>query len=381
MHPETIAIHVGQACDQLTGAVAAPIHLSTTFERAEDGGFPSGFVYGRDGNPNRHSLEACLAALEGGVEAAAFASGMAAITAAIESLPTGLPRRLVLPDDMYFGIRALIDETDIGARFDWVAVDMTDLAAVKAACAEPTGLVWMETPSNPLIKIVDIEAVARIARAAGALVAVDNTWATPLLQRPFALGADIVVHSLTKYVGGHSDVMIGAVVLRENGPQLTLLRAIQNHKGAVPSPFDCWLALRGMQSLSARMRVHCANAELVAQFLAGHPAVAAVHYPALESHPGHAVAKRQMRSFGGMLAFEVHGGREEAMRFAAGLQLITRATSLGGTHTLIEHRASVEGPQTMAPEGLLRLSVGLEHPDDLIADLVAAFAACSVSRS
>lgn len=374
MHPDTIAIHVGQACDRLTGAVAAPIHLSTTFERAEDGGFPSGFVYGRDGNPNRHSLETCLAALEGGAEAVAFASGMAAITAAIESLPPELPRRLVLPDDMYFGIRALVDETDIGTRFEWVAVNMTDLDAVRAACVQPTGLVWMETPSNPLIKIVDVQAVARIAHEVGALVLVDNTWATPLLQRPFDLDADVVVHSLTKYAGGHSDVMIGAVVVRESGVQLTRLRAIQNHKGAIPSPFDCWLALRGMQSLSARMRVHCANAALIAQFLAAHPAVAAVHYPGLESHPGHGVAKRQMRDFGGMLAFEVHGGREEAMRFAAGLQLITRATSLGGTHTLIEHRASVEGPQTMAPEGLLRLSVGLEHPDDLIADLAAALA-------
>jgi cystathionine gamma-synthase len=372
MRPETIAVHVGQECDRVSGAIATPINLSTTFERAGDGSYPSGFVYGREGNPNRRSLETCLAALEGGAEAVAFASGMAAIAAAIESLPAGRPRRLVLPDDMYFGIRGLLDETDIGSRFECSVVDMTDLAAVEASCTQPAGIVWIETPSNPLIKIVDIAAVARIAHRAAAVVVVDNTWATPLLQLPFELGADVVVHSLTKYVGGHSDVMIGAVVVRESAAQAANLRVIQRHKGSIPSPFDCWLALRGLQTLSARMRVHCDNAGALAQFLATHPAVAAVHYPGLESHAAHALAARQMKCFGGMLSFEVKGGSAEAMRVAANLRLITRATSLGGTHTLIEHRASVEGPQTMAPEGLLRLSVGLEHPDDLIADLQVA---------
>lgn len=372
MRPETIAIHAGQAVDPTSGAIATPICLSTTFVRAGDGTFSSGFEYGRDNNPNRHGLETCLAMLEGGASAITFASGMAAICAAIESLPSGKPQRLVLPDDMYFGIRSLIDATDIGRRFAWTAIDMTDLAAVEAACSEPTGLVWIETPSNPLIKVADIAAVAAIARRAGALVAVDNTWATPLLQKPFELGADIVVHSLTKYVGGHSDVMIGAVVMKVDGAQADALRAIQKHKGSIPSPFDCWLALRGLQTLSARMRVHCENASEVARYLAGHAKVAAVYYPGLASDPCHAIASRQMSDFGGMLAFIVKGGRAEAMQVAANLRLITRATSLGGTHTLIEHRASVEGPNTMAPEGLLRLSVGLEHHDDLVADLRCA---------
>jgi cystathionine gamma-synthase len=372
MRAETIAIHTGQSIDPASGAIANPICLSTTFERAGDGSFPHGYEYGRDNNPNRHSLEICLAALEGGEEAIAFASGMAAISAAIESLPIDRPRRLVLPDDMYFGIRALLDETDIGQRFSWVAVDMTDLAAVEAACAQPIGMVWIETPSNPLIKIVDIAAVSRIGRAAGAVIAVDNTWATPLLQRPFELGADLVVHSLTKYVGGHSDVMIGAVVSKRNGAQIEHMRAIQKHKGAIPSPFDCWLALRGMQSLSPRMRMHCDNALTIAKFLDKHPQVSEVYYPGLASHPGHIIASRQMQNFGGMLSFIIKGGRAQALQVTANLRLIARATSLGGTHTLIEHRASVEGPNTMAPEGLLRLSVGLEHADDLIADLQAA---------
>lgn len=374
MHPQTLAIHVGQECDPVTGAIAAPIYLSTTFQRAADGSFPSGFEYSRDDNPNRRSLETCLCALEGGTEAVSFASGMAAIAALIESLPDYVPHRLVLPDDIYFGVRSLLNETDIGRRFEWVTVDMTDLESVRLACAQPTGMVWIETPSNPLVKIVDVAAVTEIAHSAGAVAVVDNTWATPLLQQPFELGADFAVHSLTKYIGGHSDVMIGAVVAKASGPQTTALRAIQKHKGSVPSPIDCWLALRGIQSLAARMQVHCANAQAIAQFLANHPAVSVVHYPGLPSHPGAKIAARQMKSFGGMLSFEIVGGRDEAMQVAGALRLVTRATSLGGTHSLIEHRASVEGPQTKAPESLLRMSVGLEHAGDLIADFEQALA-------
>ncbi|CAN7490817.1 aminotransferase class I/II-fold pyridoxal phosphate-dependent enzyme [Phenylobacterium sp. LjRoot225] len=372
MHPETLAIHAGRKSDQATGAVTAPIHLSTTFERAADGSFPSGFEYSRDDNPNRRMLETCLAALEGGEEAIVFSSGMAAITAVIESLPPEHPRRLLLPDDMYFGIRSLLNETDLGARFDRAVVDMTDLDAVEAACAAPTGIVWIETPSNPLLKIVDISTVADIAHRAGAVVVVDNTWATPLLQRPFELGADLIVHALTKYIGGHSDLMIGGVVARHAGRHGAALRAAQKHKGAIPSPFECWLALRGMQSLAPRMNAHCSNAMAIAKFLSGHPAVSAVHYPGLPDHPGFGIASEQMTAFGGMLSFEVKGGRAEAMKVAASLKLITRATSLGGTHSLIEHRASVEGPETRAPENLLRLSVGLEHAQDLVADLQEA---------
>jgi cystathionine gamma-synthase len=370
MHLDTIAVHAGRSIDSATGALAPPIHLSTTFERDADGSFSRGFQYIREDNPNRQSLESCLAALEGGAAAVAFASGMAAISAAIEALGSRNRGRLVLPTDMYFGVRSLISDTDLGQTLDVTTIDMSDLAGVERACSESKpGLVWVETPSNPLVSIVDIAKISAIARAHGAAVAVDNTWPTPLLQRPLELGADLVVHSLTKYMGGHGDVMSGAVIVREDGEHLRALRSIQYNRGAVPSPFDCWLALRGAGSLSARMAVHCAGAMAVARFLETQSTVTAVHYPGLESHAGHEIASRQMRAFGGMLSFEVRGGRDEAMAVAAALTLFTRATSLGGNHSLVEHRTSIEGPDSIAPEGLLRLSIGLEHVDDLIADL------------
>lgn len=370
MHAETVAVHGGRVIDRSTGAVTPPIHLSTTFERSADGGYERGFEYSRDDNPNRHSLETCLTLLEGGAGAVAFGSGMAAITAVLEALPAGRRRRVVLPDDMYFGIRALLAETDIPERFEIAIADMTSLESVARVCGErQPGLVWIETPSNPLVKVTDVAAIAAMAREAGAFTCVDNTWATPLLQQPLALGADLALHAVTKYLGGHGDLMAGAVVVREDGDFLTNLRRWQRHKGAVPSPFDCWLALRGLQSLAPRMRTHCENAAAVARFLSEHPAVKVVHFPGLPADPGHVLAKRQMRDFGAMLSFEVYGGRPEAFAVAATVRLITRATSLGGAHSLIEHRASVEGPNTKAPEALLRLSVGLEHPDDLKADL------------
>ena len=371
MHLETLAVHAGRTVDRETGAVTAPIHLSTTYERPVDGGFPSGFVYSRDSNPNRAMLETCIAALEGCENAVAFASGMAAITAAIESLPTDRPRRLLMPEAIYFGIWPLLEATDIAQRFEVSAIDMADLGAVRRACAEfKPGLVWIETPSNPCLDITDIAAVTALANESGAYVAVDNTWATPVLQRPASLGADLVVHALTKYLGGHSDVMLGAIVAREPGPYLKNIRSAQVNKGAVPSPFECWLALRGIQSLVPRFKAHCRNAQAVAEFLLTHRAVKAVHYPGLPQHPAHELALRQMKGVGGgMLSFEVEGGRSSAMAVANALRIFIRATSLGGTHSLVEHRASVEGPRTRAPEGLLRLSIGLEHPDDLIADL------------
>jgi cystathionine gamma-synthase len=373
MRLETAAIHAGRAIDPATGAVTLPIHLSTTFERAPDGTYPHDFVYSRNDNPNRRALETCLAALEGGAQAIAFASGMAAIAAVIESLPPDRPQRIVLPDDMYYGIRTLLAATDLGARFDVVTVDMTDLDAVaRAVASAPTGIVWIETPSNPLVHVSDIASLTRIAHDAGAIVAVDNTWATPVLQRPLALGADVSVHAVTKYLGGHSDVMLGAVVVADESPLLTNVLAWQKYKGAVPSPFECWLALRGIESIVPRMQLHCANAQAVARFLADHPRVEAVHYPGLPSDPGHAIAARQMSAFGGMLSFDVAGGADAAMAVAAKVRIIIRATSLGGTHSLIEHRASVEGPTTMAPPNLLRLSVGLEHIDDLTEDLAQA---------
>lgn len=383
MRIETRAIHAGRNVDPVTGAVSVPIHLSTTFERSADGSFPSGFEYCRDSNPTRNAFETAIASLEGvalaeGATAIAYASGMAAITALIEAHPAR-GNRIVVAEDMYFGIRSLIDETDIGRRFEFVTVDMCDLARLRAALDEaPTRLVWLESPSNPLIRLADIGAICETAHAAGALAVVDNTLSTPFLQRPLELGADAVIHSATKYIGGHSDLMAGVVVLPQGSPLEHPLRMIQKHKGSVAAPFDCWLALRGLQTLGVRMRAHCDGAGKVAEALAAHPAVMTVLYPGLEEHPGRAFAEKQMAGYGGMLSFIVHGGAAAAMAVAAKLQLITRATSLGGAHSLIEHRASVEGPRTMAPGGLLRVSVGLEHPQDIIDDLLQALAVISV---
>ncbi|ULA64709.1 MAG: Cystathionine gamma-synthase [Nitrospira sp.] len=370
MHLETIAVHSGRTVDPSTGALAPPIHLSTTFERDEDGNFSRGFDYSRQDNPNRHSLETCLAALEGGTAAVAFPSGMAAISAVIEALHLTHPGRLILPQDMYFGIRSLLTDTEFGRKLDVTFVDMTGLPAIERACAgRAIGAIWIETPSNPLVSVADIAEIVNIAKAHGAVTCVDNTWATPLLQRPLELGADVVVHSLTKYIGGHSDVMAGAVVVREDGAHLEEMRAMQRHRGILLSPFDCWMALRGVATLSARMAVHCSNAMQLARHLEGHPKISAVHYPGLPSHSGHRIAAKQMNAFGGMLSIVLRGGRKNAMAVATTLQVFTRATSLGGNHSLIEHRASIEGLSTMAPEGLLRLSIGLEHVDDLRADL------------
>jgi cystathionine gamma-synthase len=369
---ETLAVHAGHSIDESTGAVMPPIHLSTTFERAPDGSFPSGYLYSRSANPNRRALEECLARLEGGAAALAFASGSAATMSVFQALAPG--DHVLAPDDAYYGTGHLLRETfgpwGLTASF----VDMTDLSAVAAALRPETRLVWAETPSNPLVRITDLRAVADLAHQAGALFACDNTWATPVLQRPLALGADLVMHSTTKYLGGHSDVLGGALVLREEGPLHARLKKLQEYGGAVAAPFDCWLVMRGVRTLALRMAAHSDNALAVARFLAAHPDVSAVHYPGLPGDPGHAVAARQMSRFGGMLSFEVPGGRAEAFAVAARLRIFTRATSLGGPESLIEHRASIEGPTTRAPENLLRCSIGLEHPDDLIEDLERALA-------
>ncbi|WP_129629138.1 trans-sulfuration enzyme family protein [Candidatus Oscillochloris fontis] len=370
MKLETMAIHMGQTPDPTTGAVIPPIHLSTTFERAEDGSFPQGYIYTRLGNPNRTMLEECLAALEGGAECAAFSSGQAAAMSVFQTLRPG--DHVVAPDDAYHGVTRLLRELMTTWGVEYTLVDMNDPANVQAALRPNTRLVWMETPSNPLLKVADIAAVAAIAHAAGALCAVDNTWATPILQRPLDLGADLVIHATTKYLGGHSDVLGGAVIGREVGPVWERLRFLQANGGAVPSPFDCWLILRGVRTLAYRMRAHCAHASQIAGFLAQHPQIEAVHYPGLPDHPGHGVAARQMRDFGGMLSIQVRGGEAAAMRVAARVKIFTRATSLGGAESLIEHRASVEGPHSTTPANLLRLAVGLEHPDDLLADLEQA---------
>lgn len=370
MRIETLAVHAGAQVDPATGAVAPAIYPSTTFERDADGSFPHGHVYTRSSAPNRSALEASLAALEGGAAAVAFASASAATAAIFQSLAPG--QHVVAPVDAYFGTGKLLRDVFAGWGLESTFVDMTDLRAVEAAVRPTTRLLWAESPSNPLWKISDLVRLGAIAKTVGARFVVDNTTATPILQSPFKHGADVVVHATTKYLGGHTDVLGGALVVRERGPWLDRLRLLQTSGGAVPSPFDCWLVLRGIRTLPYRVRAHSANALQVATFLASHPRVEAVHYPGLLSHPGHEVARRQMSMFGGMLSLQVRGGADAAMAVAAKVRLFTRATSFGGTESLLEHRASIEGPGTTTPPNLLRVSVGLEHPDDLIEDLTQA---------
>ncbi|MEY2491025.1 MAG: cystathionine gamma-synthase [Verrucomicrobiota bacterium] len=366
---ETLAVHAGHAIDAATGAVAAPIHLSTTFERNPEGGYPHGYSYGRSGNPTRQALEEGLAALEGGEDAAAFGSGLAASSAILQALGPG--DHVVAPTDVYHGMTKLLREIFIRWGLEVSFVDMTKPDEIKQAVRPLTKLFWVETPSNPRLKITDIVRVVEMAHAAGAICACDNTWA-PIVQRPFDLGADLVVHATTKYLGGHSDVTGGVVIAKTKTEFFERVREIQTTGGAVPSPFDCWLILRGMRSLPWRMRAHSENAIKVATWLADHPRVEAVHYPGLESHAGHEIAARQMSAFSGMLSFEVHGGREAALAVGAKTEIFIRATSLGGVESLIEHRASIKGEDPRTPQGLLRLSIGLEHPDDLIEDLAEA---------
>jgi len=366
-HIETLAVHEGQAIDAATGAVTPPIHLSTTFERQADGSYPHGFDYTRSGNPNRAALETAVAALEGGADAAAFASGSVAMMAVLQALKPG--DHVIAPGDMYFGIQRLLREVFGPWGLAISFIDMTNLDDLRQALRPETRLVIVETPSNPQLKITDIRAVTDLAHAAGAAVIVDNTIPTPVLQRPFLQAADLVVHASTKYLGGHSDVLGGVIVAREATPLFEQISLIQTIGGAVPSPFDCWLTLRGIQTLPVRVRAQSSHAQHVAEFLANHSAVEAVLYPGLPTHEAFETAVRQMAGGGGLLSILVRGDAETAMAVAAHVQLFTRATSFGGTHSLIEHRASIEAPGTLTPPNLLRLSIGLEHPADLIADL------------
>ena len=372
LRPETLSVHTGNEADPATGAVAPPIHLATTFRHGASGERVAGYEYQREGNPTNDRLREALAALEGGEDAITFASGMAAISTLLESLPNGA--RLLIPDDCYTGLRMLCAEYLPERGIDAVMVDMSDLDAVRTACTPGTAMVWIETPSNPRMTISDIAALTGIAHTAGALAVVDNTFATPLLQRPLALGADIVMHSTTKYFGGHSDVLGGALVFARRDDEFAKVAHRVHITGATLAPFSAWLILRGCRSLGARMAMHCTNARAVAEFLAAQPQVERVNYPGLASHPGHAVAARQMRDFGGMMSIELRGGREAALALAAKVRIFTNATSLGGCESLIEHRASVEGPNPRSPQNLLRMSVGLEHVDDLIEDLRQALA-------
>jgi cystathionine gamma-synthase len=371
---ETLAIHAGRRVDPTTGAVREPLHLSTTFERDADGAYPRGYDYTRSGNPNRTSLERAVAALEHGADAVAFASGSAATLAVFNLAAPG--GRIVCGRDCYHGtakqLREIVPKWGVDVEF----VDTTDLAAVEIALTRPTSLLWFESPTNPMLQVSDIAALVEMAHARGALVGCDNTFASPVLQRPLALGADFVMHSTTKYLGGHSDVLGGIVVASATGRELDAVRLYQGVAGPVPSPFDCWMILRSLATLPLRVRHQSATALALARFLHADPRVARVHYAGLPDHPGHEIAVRQMDGgFGGVLSMEVPGGREAALAVAARVRIFTRATSLGGVESLIEHRASIEGPRSQTPQGLLRLSVGLEHPDDLIADLDQALGA------
>jgi len=375
---ETLAIHAGQDPDPVTGAVIPPIYQTSTFAQDGVGGARGGYEYSRTANPTRTALEECLAALEGGARALAFASGMAAEDCLLR-VACKPGDHLIIPSDAYGGTFRLLDKVLSQWGITYQAVPLHDIGAVTAAlAARPARLVWAESPTNPLLSVPDLSALAAAAHAHGALLVADNTFASPYLQRPLSLGADAVVHSTTKYLGGHSDVVGGAVIV--NDPELAAgLAFTRNATGGVPGPLDCWLTLRGIKTLAVRMDRHCANAARVAEMLASHPAVSRVYYPGLPSHPGHEVAAKQMRGFGGMVSFQVAGGRERAIETCGRTRLFTLGESLGGVESLIEHpaqmtHASAAGSALEVPADLIRLSVGIEDATDLIADLRQALA-------
>ncbi|MEB3291120.1 MAG: PLP-dependent transferase [Leptolyngbya sp.] len=371
MYFETQALQAGYSLDPSTGALVPPIHLSTTFERQADGSYPGGYIYGRTGNPNRNALEATLATLEQGTAAAMFSSGSVATLSLLQTLRAG--DHVVAPRFVYFGVQQILAKILEPWGLHYTLVDTTDPGAVAAALRPTTRLILIETPSNPQLAITDIGAIADLAHAIGAYLACDNTLASPVLQTPLTLGADFVIHATTKYLAGHSDVIGGAVVTRQVNPLFEQLRLIQGVGGAVPSPFDCWLTQRGLQTLALRVRAQSEGALTISRWLTQHPAIEAVLYPGLEDHPGHAIAQAQMvGGYGGLLSVLVKGGRSAALRVAAHTRLFTQATSFGGPHSTLEHRASVEAPDSGTPENLLRLSIGLEHPEDLRADLEAS---------
>ena len=370
---ETLAIHAGQEPDPTAGAVTVPIYQTSTFAQ-EAVGKHKGYEYARTGNPTRTALETCLAALEGGAWGLAFASGMAATDAVAHLLSSG--DHVVMADDIYGGTYRLFARVFDRAGIELTAVDMRDPANVRAALTKSTKLVWMESPTNPMLKIVDIAAVAAVARDAGALAVVDNTFASPYLQQPLGMGADLVLHSTTKYIGGHSDV-VGGALIGNDADLRDRLAFIQNAAGGVPGPFDSWLVLRGAKTLAVRMERHSDNAQAIAEWLAQHEKVARVNYPGLPTHEGHDVARRQMRSFGGMLSFELKDGEAAAMRAVSRTRIFALAESLGGVESLIEvplamTHGSVKGTKLAPPAGLVRLSVGIESVDDLVTDLAQA---------
>ncbi len=371
----TRAIHAGQPPDPTTGSVIVPIHATSTYAQDGVGGLRDGFEYSRTGNPTRTALETCLAALEGGRHGRAFASGMAATDAVLRA--TCRPGdHVVLPNDAYGGTFRLIDKVFRHWGLEHTPVPLEDVDAVRAALRPTTRLVWCETPTNPLLNIADIAALAEVAHEGGARLVVDNTFASPYLQTPLSLGADLALHSTTKYLGGHSDVVGGAVVT-DDGALDEQVGFLQNGAGAIPGPFDAWLTLRGVKTLSVRMERHCDNAERVVAALTAHPQVTGVRYPGLPEHPGHEVAAKQMRRFGGMVSFTVAGGVDAAFEVCKRTRLFVLAESLGGVESLIEHpgrmtHASTAGSQLEVPADLVRLSVGIEDAEDLVTDLLDA---------
>ncbi|MER5224831.1 cystathionine gamma-synthase [Streptomyces flaveus] len=374
-HFETVAIHAGNTADPLTGAVVPPIYQVSTYKQDGVGGLRGGYEYSRSANPTRTALEENLAALEGGRRGLAFASGLAAEDCLLRTLLSP-GDHVVIPNDAYGGTFRLFAKVVSRWGVEWSVADTSDPAAVRAAVTPKTKIVWVETPSNPLLGITDIAAVAQIAREAGARLVVDNTFASPYLQQPLALGADLVVHSLTKYMGGHSDVVGGALVVNDEGLGEELAYH-QNAMGAVAGPFDSWLVLRGIKTLAVRMDRHSENAAKVAEMLSRHARVTRVLYPGLAKHPGHEVAAKQMKAFGGMVSFQVAGGEEAAVEVCNRAKVFTLGESLGGVESLIEHpgrmtHASVVGSALEVPADLVRLSVGIENVDDLLQDLTQA---------
>jgi len=368
MKKETQAIHATNLVDETAGAIATPIFLSTTFLRDAEGSYPKGHMYSRNSNPNRDALEKGLAILEGGAKAFAFGSGLAAVSAVFQCLKSG--DHVLMPSVGYYASVKLAEEIMGPWGLQMSQVDMEDLDAIKAAIQINTKLIWVETPANPLLGISDIQAISSIAHMQGIKVAVDNTMATPILQNPISLGADIVMHATTKYIGGHSDILGGAIIVRNDDEWSARLKRVQILMGATQNPLDCYLLARGLKTLPLRMREHSASALALAQRLESHIAIEKVHYPGLPSHPQHALAKRQMPDgFSGMISIQIKGDEANARRVASNLNLFQQATSLGGVESLVEHRRSIEGPDSKTPGNLLRLSIGLEHVDDLWEDL------------
>ena len=370
MHFDTLALRATHQPDPVTGAVVAPIHLSTTFARNEANELPANYMYTRPNNPTRESLEKAIAVLEGGAVGMAFGSGQAAAMTLFQALRPG--DHVLLSADAYHGTPALLEQVFHPWGLTYTRVNMSDLDAVESSLHENTRVVWCETPSNPMLSITDLLTISRLAHEAGAICVCDNTWATPVLQRPIDFNVDVVMHSTTKYFSGHSDVLGGALVFRQDNEFTQRVRLLQGLSGAVPSPFDCWLVSRGIKTLGVRVRAQSLTAQAIADFLDGHPAVEKVHYPGLANHPDRALIQQQMNGPGAMLSVQVKGDAADAIQFISRLRLFTRATSLGGVESLIEHRASVEGATSTTPKNLLRLSIGLEHADDLIADLAQA---------